>query len=297
MGATALPLAADRPERDRSRSWRALASVPPLVWIVAFGLLPNLFLLFNSLWVSNVGTVEHTWTLDNYHDAVSSHVVRTLFWRTLSVSLAVAVLATAIAYPSAYFIVRRFRRHRLTAALLVLVPLWIGLLMRVFAWRIILGRDGVLSGLLQTLGLTDHPTSALLNTSKAVILALTYVAIPYVFIIAFTTLERIPPALLEASADCGANAWRAFRTVAWPLSRSSVAIGFAMAFVIAFSDYVTPQLVGGFNGTMLGSIVIQDVGLSANFPAASTIAMCILVVTSMVLLLVTLVGRTEARFE
>jgi ABC-type spermidine/putrescine transport system permease subunit I len=155
----------------------------------------------------------------------------------------------------------------------------------------------MLSGLLQTLGLTDAPSSAFLYSTQAVILALTYVAIPYVFIVAYTTLERIPDSLFEAAADAGASAWRTFWTVAWPLSRPAIAIGFGMAFIIAFSDYVTPQLVGGFNGTMLGSIVLQNVGVNANFPAAAAVAVIIMLVASLVLAFVALMGRMEARFE
>jgi spermidine/putrescine transport system permease protein len=274
-----------------------LRSASPFVWVIALVLIPNVFLLFNSLWASDGGTITHTWTFDNYSEQAQSQVVQTLLGRTLLIAVITAAIATAVAYPSAYFVVRTFRRHKLTLALLVLVPLWIGLLMRVFAWKIILGRDGVLSGALESLGLTNGPTEILLNTKWGVILALSYVAIPFVFIIAYTTLERIPDSLFEASADSGASPWRTFWTVAWPLSRSAAAIGFAMAFILAFSDYVTPQLVGGFEGTMLGSIVIQEVGLSADFPAAATIAMLILVVSATVLTLVAWVGRTEARFE
>jgi spermidine/putrescine transport system permease protein len=292
------PNTLDRPSADwLARVGRALTSVSPFVWVAALVVVPNLFLVFNSLWSSDGGTIQHTWTLENYREQAESDVIRTLFSRTLLIAVLSAALATAIAYPSAYFVVRRFKRHKLTLALLVLVPLWIGLLMRVFAWRIILGRDGVLSGALESLGLTDGPTEILLNTKWAVILALSYVAIPFVFVVAYTTLERIPDSLFEASADSGASGLRTFFNVAWPLSRSAVAIGFAMAFILAFSDYVTPQLVGGFEGTMLGSIVIQQVGLSADFPAAATVAVLILLVSSMMLALVAWVGRMETRFE
>jgi ABC-type spermidine/putrescine transport system permease subunit I len=296
MEAAALP--AQRSARLlRPSIGKALVTLPGVAWVLALVVAPNLFLLFNSLWTNDLGTITHTWTFDNYHQVADSEVVRTLFFRTLYVAVTAAALATLIAYPAAYFVVRRFSRHRLTLALLVLVPLWIGLLMRVFAWRIILGREGVLSGLLQTLGLTNEPSGALLYSTKSVIIALTYIAIPYVFIVAFTTLERIPDSLFEAAADAGASGWKTFTTVAWPLSRPAVAIGFGMAFIIAFSDYVTPQLVGGFKGTMLGSIVLQEVGLNANFPRASALAMVILVGSAMVLLLISLVGRSEARFE
>ncbi len=290
-------LDADHEVKHRAVHVRRRARVPGKhrqeVWL----LVANLFLLFNSFWHSESGVIEHTWNLDNYREQIDSEVVRTLFWRTLSIAAISAACSVAIAYPSAYLIVRYFQRHKLTLALLVLVPLWIGLLMRVFAWKVILGNHGVLPSFLSSIGLMEQPTQILLNTKWAVILTLTYVTIPFVFIIAYTTLERIPDALFAASADAGASPLRTFFSVAWPLSRSAAAIGFALAFILAFADYITPQLVGGFEGTMLGSLVLQNVGLSANLPAAATIGMMILIVSSVVLLIVAWVGRMEVRFE
>ena len=208
-----------------------------------------------------------------------------------------AGIATAIAYPAAYIVVRKLGRFKLAAALLILVPLWVSFLLRVFAWRIILGERGILNGFLTSTGLLSEPSDAFLYSRTTVVLTLTYIVIPYVFLASYTVLERIPDSVYEASADCGASAWRTFWRVVWPLSRPGVAIGFAIGFVLAFGDYVTPQMVGGVEGTMLGSIIIQQFGTANNWPFGAAIAVSIMLTSLVFLSLVSYLSRTEARFE
>jgi spermidine/putrescine transport system permease protein len=260
-------------------------------------LLPNLFLLFYSLWENSLGEVIHHWSVDNYTRAFTSDVVRVALQRTFLIAVASAGLATLIAYPLAYVVVRRMGRFKLIAAVLILVPLWVSYLMRVFAWRIILGERGILNSALVSMGILDRPSGAFLYSTKTVILTLTYVAIPYVFLSTYTLLDRIPPSIYEASSDCGASAWRTFRYVIWPLTRPAVVIGFAIGFVIAFGDYVTPALVGGLRGTMVGSLVLQQFGYGNNWPFGSAIAITILLTALVFLGIVSLFTRTEARFE
>jgi spermidine/putrescine transport system permease protein len=208
-----------------------------------------------------------------------------------------AGIATAIAYPAAYIVVRRLGRFKLAAALLILVPLWVSFLLRVFAWKIILGERGILNGFLTTTGLLSEPSDTFLYSRTTVVLTLTYIVIPYVFLASYTVLERIPASVYEASADCGASAWRTFWRVVWPLSRPGVAIGFAIGFVLAFGDYVTPQMVGGVEGTMLGSIIIQQFGTANDWPYGAAIAVSIMLTSLVFLSLVAYLSRTEARFE
>ena len=117
--------------------------------------------------------------------------------------------------------------------------------MRVYSWRIILGQNGILNKLLITLGIIDRPSAAFIYSIPAVILALTYVTLPYVVLAIYANLERIPQNIYDASSDCGASPIRTFRNVIWPLTRPGAAIGFAIAFILSFGDYVTPALVGG----------------------------------------------------
>ena len=194
-------------------------------------------------------------------------------------------------------VVTKFGRYKAIPALLIIIPLWVSYLMRVFAWKIILGESGVLNGLLESTGITDHPSTAFLYSTSTVILTLTYVAIPYVFLSSYTSLDRIPKHYYEASSDCGASAWRTFRHVIWPLTRPGVAIGFAIGFVLTFGDYVTPAMVGGLDGTMLGSIVLQEFGTANNWPQGAAIGVTIIAAGLLVLALVSLFTRLEAEIE
>ncbi len=285
------------PRRLPERARRILILTPAIVWIIVLILLPNAFLISYSLWKNELGFIAHEWNFHNYGDLFASEVFKTLLKRTLIIALVSTTVAMLIAYPLAYVVVTKFGRYKLLAALLIIIPLWVSYLMRVFAWKIILGEKGVLNGLLESTGITDKPSSAFLYSTSTVILTLTYVAIPYIFLAAYTSLDRIPKHYYEASGDCGASAWRTFRHVIWPLSRPGVAVGFAIGFVLTFGDYVTPAMVGGLDGTMLGSIVLQEFGTANNWPQGAAIGVTIIGAGLLVLALVSLFTRLEAEIE
>jgi len=284
-------------ERASSVARRTVLLLPALVWVFVLVLVPNIFLLLYSLWQNDLGTIVHTWNIENYRSLFGSSVFQILIKRTFLIAIASAGIATMIGYPLAFLVVRKFGRFKTTAALLILVPLWVSYLMRVFAWRIILGESGVLNGFLKSLGIISKPSGAFLYSTTTVIMTLTYVAIPYVFLASYTALERIPNHLYEASSDCGASPWRTFWSVVWPLTRPGAVVGFAIGFVLAFGDYVTPSLVGGLSGTMLGSIVLQEFGTADDWPLGAAIAITILATGLLFLALVSFFTRLEAQIE
>jgi spermidine/putrescine transport system permease protein len=275
----------------------ALILSPTLLWILALVVAPNLYLLVFSFWSNEIGTVVQEFTFENYVRAFTSEVFLTLLVRTFLIATFAAVMATLIAYPGAYLVVRKLGRWKLAAALLVLVPLWVSYLMRVFAWRIILGERGILNGLLTSLGILGEASDSFLYSVETVALTLTYIVVPYVFLASYSSLERIPESLYEASADCGGNSFRTFVHIIWPLSRPGVAIGFAIGFVIAFGDYVTAQMVGGLEGTMLGTIILQQFGTANNWPYGAAIGVSIMLASFLFLAMVSLFSRTEAQYE
>jgi spermidine/putrescine transport system permease protein len=274
-----------------------LATIPLVVWIIVLVLLPNIFLVTYSLWKNEIGFIAQEWNFDNYSTLFSSDVFQTLLKRTFLIAFVSTTIATLIAYPLAYVVVTKFGRYKILAALLIIIPLWVSYLMRVFAWKIILGEQGVLNGMLTSTGITDKPSTALLFSTSTVILTLTYVAIPYVFLSVYTSLDRIPRHYYEASGDCGASTWKTFRHVIWPLSRPGVAIGFAIGFVLTFGDYVTPAMVGGLDGTMLGSIVLQQFGTANNWPQGAAIGVTIIATGLLLLALLSYFTRLEAKIE
>jgi len=276
---------------------RVLPIAPIYLWLILLVVAPNLLLIVASVWKNDGGVMLREFTVANYGKVLDSSTYRLLIVRTLYTALGAALLAALIAYPMACFASLKLRRHKLTAVLLVIIPLWVSLLIRVFAWRMLLGENGVLNSFLIEIGVLNEPSDAFLYTRFTVFLTLTYVAIPYVFITAYTALERIPRSLIEASHDCGANGLRTLRHVIWPLSRQGVAIGFALAFLIAVADYVTPAMVGGMDGTMVGVMIQSQFGLAGNWPLGAAMAIMLLLAVALFVAVIARLARVEGRLE
>ena len=266
---------------------------PVYLWLLALVAAPNVLLLVTSLMRSSDGIVVYELSLSNYVKVFASSTVQLLAFKTLTIAASSALLATMVAYPVAYYISRHLRSSKTTAAVMIIVPLWISLLMRDFAWRVILGDRGLLNSALISAGAIAKPSSLFLYTPFAVILTFTTVAIPYVFIAAYSAIERVPHSLLEAARDNGASPVRAFTTVVWPLTRQGTAIGVALAFLMAVGDYVTPSMVGGLNGTTLGMVVSSQFGTVGNWPLGAAMAIYLLVLVSVVLAILFLLTQSR----
>ena len=272
---------------------RLFASTPIYLWLLLLVIAPNALLVVTSFYQSSGGVTIPEFTLSNYERAAGSATLRLLIAKTTLTALAAAFLATCIAYPMAFLVSRRLGRYKYIIVLAVIVPLWVSVMIRAFAWRIILGESGVLNTFLVSTGILSEPSDAFLFTRSSVLLALMYMAIPYVFVTAFTALERVPNSLVESAYDNGATPWNTMRYVIWPLSRSGAAIGFSLAFLIAVGDYLTPTMVGGLNGTMVGMVIASQFGLAGNWPYGSAMAICLMATVAVILVIVALLTRTK----
>ena len=287
---------AARPALSPLERWRIgapFSRVPVYAWLAVLVAAPNAILFLTSLMKSSDGAVIYQPGLSNYIAVLSSVTVQKLAVRTLEMSLAAVLLATAIAYPVAYYISRHLRSGKTAAAMMIVVPLWVSLLMRDFAWRIILGEKGLLNTLLVHWGVISKPSPLLLYTSFTVILTWITVAMPYVFVAAYAAIERVPFSLLEAARDNGASPLRAFTTVVWPLTRQGTAIGVALAFLGVVGDYVTPSMLGGLDGTTLGMVVSSQFGLAGNWPLGAAMAIYLLILVVAVLAILFLLARSR----
>ncbi|WP_336749619.1 ABC transporter permease subunit [Pantoea vagans] len=264
---------------------RHLLKVPVFAWLLILVILPNVLLIGVSFLKAGNGGVVFQLTLDNYIRAFQSNGVWVLLARTLLTAAASTFIAALIAYPMAYYAARVLTKGRFISVLLVIIPLWISLLMRIFAWRIILGEKGVLNSFLLSVGLLSKPSDAFLYNSFAVFLTFVYVSIPFIFIAVYSAIERIPQNFVEAASDCGASGIRAFFSVIWPLSKPGTAIGLSLAFLTAVGDYITPSMVGGLNGTMLGMVISSQFGIAGNWPYGATLAILLLVAVTFILII------------
>ena len=205
------------------------------------------------------------------------------FLRSLGISalsaLGVALAATALAYPLAYFLAFRAGRRAAIFLVILLIPFWTSYLLRVMAWKLMLGGEGVINSALIWAGVVDEPIAALLYNRAAVIVTLIYVWIPFAALPILASLSRIDVRLHEAAADLFASPWQQFKRVTLPLSLPGLIAAFLMVFIPTVGEYVTPLLVGGTGGTMYGNIIQDFFTRAANWPYGAALAMIMLAAT------------------
>jgi putative spermidine/putrescine transport system permease protein len=252
-----------------------------VAWLLVFYLVALVLLLMTSLWQQDVFTAElvRKWTLDNYNKLFTGQdgLWLRVYGRTLLLATIVTLIDIALAFPLAWFMARIAPpRWRTLLFLAVVVPLWSSILVRIFAWRTILGSEGLLNGFLKSVGVIDHPSSAFLYNEKAIALTWAYVWLPFMILPLFAALEKIPDSYLEASQDLGAGAWTTFRRVIFPLAFPGVVAGSIFVFSLSMGDFVAPQLVGG-GSQVLGGAVKDRFGVAADFPFGAALASLTLV--------------------
>jgi spermidine/putrescine transport system permease protein len=271
-----------------SRAYQRLVSIPPLLWVAAFLLLPYASLFVISFWQIHSQQIVHQWTLHNYGQLVSNPVYLEVLLRSARIAASVTILALLLGVPLAYFVSMRAGRFKDLLYQLVIIPLWVSYLVRAYAWKTILGGNGVLNTLLIHIGILHQPATFLLYSPFAVILTLTHIYTPFVFLPAYASMAHIPQALIEASDDLGASPSRSFWKVIFPLSLPGIIAGATFAFVLSLGDFIAPLLIGGPNGIMISNIVVSLFGAAYDWPLGSAISLCILI------LVVVLISTTES---
>jgi len=212
-------------------------------------------------------------------------------------ALGVAASAIVLAYPLAYFLTFKAGVKAGFYLILLLVPFWTSYLLRVMAWKIILGSSGVINSLLLYLGLIDDPLTILLYNRYAVVITLIYVWIPFVTLPILAALQRVDLSLFEAAADLGARPFWCFWRVTFPLSLPGVLAGFFMVFIPTVGEYVTPLLVGGSRGNMYGNIIQDFFTKAANWPLGAAMSMIMLVWTLALVVIATRVINLRQLIE
>ena len=277
-----------------SRAYKSIVSLPPLFWVGLFLLLPYALMFAHSFWLVRDGFLVHQWNLQNYHKLFANPLYVQVLLRTMRIAGSVTLLSLILGYPLAYYLSFRAGAHKDLLYQLVIVPLWVSYLVRGYAWKTILGSDGVLNGFLQYLHLTRAPVSFLLYSPFAVVLMLTHIYTPFVFLPIYAALEHIPRPLVEASQDLGASQRATFLRVILPLSMPGLLASATFAFVLSLGDFLAPLLVGGPSGTMIANIVQSLFGAAYDWPLGAAVSVCILLITVTLLFLT---ERLEKRWS
>jgi spermidine/putrescine transport system permease protein len=271
-----------------SRAYKASVTIPPVLWVTVFLAVPYAILFCYSFWsVSPAQVIEHNWNLQNYLQLLHNPIYLVVLLRSMRIAAAVTVIALLLGYPLAYYLSFHAAKQKDLLYQLVIIPLWASYLVRGYAWKTILGSDGVLNGFLQYLHITQRPVEFFLYSPFAVVLTLTHIYTPFTFLPIYASLEHVPRNLIEASHDLGAPPWKTFLRVVLPLSLPGVLAGATFAFVLTLGDFLAPLLVGGSSGIMISNIVVSLFGAAYNWPLGAAISL------SMLVLVVGLLFATE----
>ncbi|MDQ2652497.1 MAG: ABC transporter permease [Chloroflexota bacterium] len=290
MAAPAVTLPTSGKPGRTARPAAALLAAP-LAWMSFFYLVPLGLLLLHAFWSVDYLTVNRTFTLDNLRTVVSNPLYPTVLGRTLMIAIAVTVTDVILAFPIAFYIAKRATKHRELLLMLVVFPLWSSYLVRAFAWKTILGTNGILNSFLLWTGIIDQPVSAFLYSNTAMYITFSQVWLPFMILPLYTIIDRMPDSLLEASSDLGSNWFQTFRRVVLPLSLPGILAGSLSVFSLTMGDYITPSLIGGGPGTeLIGGIIADQFGIANNWPLGAALILPVLAIISIFLLIANRAG-------
>ena len=274
-------------------NWQGFFLISPtLFWLIVFLLVPLALIVVISFGARGTyGNVEYTFHLDNYTRLLNTEYLDIL-WASIWIALLTTLFCLLAGYPLAYFIARSHVRRRSLLIFLVLIPFWTNFLIRIYAWMIILRSEGVLSAIMNALGLMQGPGQWLfeqiqLYTPGAVLVGMVYEFIPFMILPLYTSLEKLDPALLEAAADLGARPWRAFLRVTLPLSLPGIIAGSILVFIPALGMFVVPDLMGGAKTVLVGNLIRNQFFTARDWPFGSAASMVLMILTLVVTLIYT----------
>lgn len=262
----------------------ALMSPTMLVMLAALAA-PLALLALYSFWSQNGYALDTHFSLAQYRASLGRTGYRALFVRSLEISSLVTAITVLLAYPMAYFVAFRVEKSKFVWLVLLTIPFWTSYLLRVFAWKVILGYNGVINSGLMSLGLIHQPLEFLLYNPTAVVVTLAHAWAPFAILPIYVSLEKIDRSLLEAAADLGDGAVRRFFRVTLPLSMPGVLAAAVVIFVPTTGDYVTPSLVGGSNGVMIANIIEVQFDKVGNWPLGAALAMASMATVAVLTLL------------
>ena len=275
-------------KQNRLHKW--LIGGPPFAYLVVFFAIPVLIMVVASfrypgefgglapIFAEGEGGRQIDLTTESYARFFSDFIYTALFLKSFAYAAITTIVCLVIAYPLAMLIARSSKKHRDLLVLLVILPFWSNFLIRVYAWMIILGPQSVfVTALNYVLGLFGLGPVTLLYTPFAVIVGLVYVHLPFMVLPLYANLEKHDPALLDAAQDLGANAWRRFWRVTFPLSLPGVYAGAALVFIPALGIFAIPDILGGTEGIMIGNVIKQQFLDSRDWPFGSVLSMVLTV--------------------
>ena len=296
----------DSAPAPRSRSWRGrlyawylrsdglkgftLLSPTLLLMVFAIGI-PFGIMVVMSFWRQIGFEFDTAFTFANYAEAVERPVYQALLLRSLTISSICTVATVLVSYPMAYYVAFHVRKRKMAWIILMTLPFFSSYLLRIFAWKVILGYNGVINSGLKGLGLIEQPLAFLLYSPTAVVITLAHAWAAFAILPIYISLEKIDRSLLEAATDLGDGPVKRFLGITLPLSMPGVIAASLMIFIPTVGDYVTPTLVGGPDGLMIANLIQAQFGLVNNWPMGAALALDMMLVVAVISLLYIWVTR------
>jgi spermidine/putrescine transport system permease protein len=273
---------------DRPAIGPLAALLPAAAFYALFFAVPVLALFVLSFWTAKGFVLIPGFTLENYWKILTSPLYRVLMLRTIGVAFATTALIVPIAFALAYCMRFVFERRGQLILQLVLLSLFSGYLVRIYAWRTILGKQGLLNSALQWLGVIDQPLEFLIYSNTAVVITLSGLLLPLAVLPLYSAMLNVPRDFLEAARDLGAGPAYTLRTVLLPMVMPGLRTAFAFAFLLSAGDFVTPSLVGGTQSLLIGNVVADQFrGIGSNWPLGAAMAFVVVAVMLVSYLVVT----------
>ncbi|MEJ2015865.1 MAG: ABC transporter permease, partial [Limibacillus sp.] len=264
---------------------------PTLLVMVTMLCIPFGIMVLMSFWTQSGFDISTTFSLDNYVSVAEKPIFQALLIRSLIISGFCAVATVLISYPMAYYVAFHVHRRKLLWIILMTLPFWTSYLLRVFAWKVILGFNGVLNTGLMSVGLIEQPLEFLIYSPTAVVITLAHAWAAFAILPIYVSLEKIDRSLLEAAADLGDGPVRSFFRVTLPLSLPGVIAAMLLIFIPTVGDYVTPALVGGPDGLMMANLIQAMFGKMNNWPLGSALAVSMMIIVTLIALVYVWITR------
>lgn len=252
-------------------SW--VPMLPAGAYYALFFGIPMIGLLVLSFWRTKGFELIPDFALVNYDKIAGSALYRALLVRTVLIGLVTACVVVPLAFALSYLMRFVFERRAVLILQLILLSLFSGYLVRIYAWRTILGKQGLLNSTLEWLNLIDAPLEFLIYSDFAIIVTLTGLLLPLAVLPIYSSMANVARAHIEAARDLGASRLHLIRTILVPMTLPGVRAAFAFTFLLAAGDFVTPSLVGGTQGVMIGNVVADQFrGIGSNWPLGAALA-------------------------
>ena len=276
----------------RSEPVRGFALLSPTLLVMLAGMcVPFAILVAMSFWTQHVFEFDTTLSLTNYNEIFDRPMYRVLLTRSLAISGACTMATVLLAYPMAYYVAFHVHRHKMLWIVLMTLPFWSSYLLRVFAWKIVLGYNGAINSGLMGMGWIQQPLEFLLYSPTAVVITLTHAWAAFAILPIYVSLEKIDRSLLEAATDLGDGPVKRFTGVTLPLSLPGVIAASLLIFIPTVGDFVTPALVGGPDGAMIANLIQVQFARVNNWPMGAALSLAMMVIIAFISVLYVLMAR------